>query len=100
MCIKLIDVLSSHTSLIKMRIDTDLITYMCSIILPKQVFDKTLGNTFQPKSQLQDTHSRMISMGIGDLEGTMGKPSMASHHYQMMEEEDNTQSQYRDQTEF
>ena len=43
MCIKLIDVLSSHTNLIKMRIDTDLITYMCSIILPKQIMDSTLG---------------------------------------------------------
>lgn len=46
MCIKLIDVLSSHTSLIKMRIDTDLITYMCSIILPKQIVDNTLQGKF------------------------------------------------------
>jgi len=35
MCIKLIDVLSAHTGLIKMRIDTDLITYISSILLPK-----------------------------------------------------------------
>lgn len=35
MCIKLIDVLSSHTSHIKIRIDTDLITYLSTIILPK-----------------------------------------------------------------
>jgi hypothetical protein len=39
MCVKLIDVLSSHTELIKVRIDTDLITYLCNIILPKQMVD-------------------------------------------------------------
>lgn len=42
MCIKLIDVLTSHTNLIKMRFDTDLITYLCSILLPKQMKE---GNT-------------------------------------------------------
>ena len=35
MCVKLIDVLSSHTSLIKMAIDPDVITYLCNIILPR-----------------------------------------------------------------
>ena len=35
MCIKLIDVLSSHTNLIKMRLDTELITYLCHVLLPK-----------------------------------------------------------------
>lgn len=39
MCIKLIDVLSSHTSLIKVRIELDLITYLCNIILPKQIVE-------------------------------------------------------------
>ena len=35
MCIKLIDVLSSHTNLIKIRIDTELMTFLCSSILPR-----------------------------------------------------------------
>lgn len=35
MCVKLIDVLSSHSQLIKMAIDPDVITYMCNIILPR-----------------------------------------------------------------
>jgi hypothetical protein len=35
MCVKLIDVLSAHTSLIKMRIDTELVPYLSSIIYPK-----------------------------------------------------------------
>lgn len=35
MCIKLIDVLSSQTQLIQMRIDTDLITYLSHVILPE-----------------------------------------------------------------
>ena len=39
MCVKLIDVLSSHTSLIKMAIDPDVITYLCNIILPRQMMD-------------------------------------------------------------
>ena len=46
MCIKLIDVLSSQSSLIKIRIDTDLITYMCNIILPKQMIE---GNSYSSK---------------------------------------------------
>jgi hypothetical protein len=39
MCVKLIDVLCSrHTSLIKMlRIDTDLITYLGEILIPKNL---------------------------------------------------------------
>lgn len=39
MCLKLIDVLSSHTSLIKIAIDPDVITYLSNIILPKQMVD-------------------------------------------------------------
>ena len=35
MCIKLIDVLSSQTQMIQMRIDTDLITYLSHVILPE-----------------------------------------------------------------
>jgi len=35
MCVKLIDVLSSHTTLVKMAIDPDVITYLSSIILPQ-----------------------------------------------------------------
>ena len=35
MCIKLIDVLSSQTQLIQMRIDTDLVTYLSHVILPE-----------------------------------------------------------------
>jgi hypothetical protein len=40
MCIKLIDVLSSHTSLIQMRIDTDLITYLSHVLLPANMIAK------------------------------------------------------------
>lgn len=35
MCVKLIDVLSSHSQMIKVAIDPDVITYLCSVILPK-----------------------------------------------------------------
>jgi hypothetical protein len=35
MCIKIIDMLSTQTSLIQMRIDTDLITYLSHVILPE-----------------------------------------------------------------
>ena len=41
MCIKLIDVLSSHTSLIQMRIDTDLITYLSHVLLPSNMIRTT-----------------------------------------------------------
>jgi hypothetical protein len=37
MCIKIIDMLSTQTSLIHMRIDTDLITYLSHVILPEQL---------------------------------------------------------------
>lgn len=37
MCIKLIDLISSHTKLIHMRIDTDLVTYLSHVILPEQL---------------------------------------------------------------
>ncbi len=37
MCVKLIDVLSSHTTLVKMAVDPDVITYLSSIILPYQM---------------------------------------------------------------
>ena len=37
MCIKLIDVLSLHTQLIQMRIDTDLVTYLSHVLLPEQL---------------------------------------------------------------
>lgn len=40
MCIKLIDVLSSHSSLIQMRIDTDLITYLSHVLLPVNMVQK------------------------------------------------------------
>lgn len=40
MCIKLIDVLSSHSSLIRMRIDTDLITYLSHVLLPINMVTK------------------------------------------------------------
>lgn len=39
MCVKLIDVLSSHTNLIKIAIDPDVINYLCHIILPKSMMD-------------------------------------------------------------
>jgi hypothetical protein len=45
MCLKLIDVLSSHTSLIKMAVDPDVITYLCSVILPWQILEKGAGIT-------------------------------------------------------
>ena len=35
MCIKLIDLISSHTQLIHMRIDMDLVTYLSHVILPE-----------------------------------------------------------------
>lgn len=44
MCVKLIDVLSSHTSLIKVAIDPDVITQLCSVILPKQLMDAALSS--------------------------------------------------------
>ena len=43
MCIKLIDVLSSQTQLIQMRIDTDLITYLSHVILPEQIVKQHLN---------------------------------------------------------
>ena len=51
MCIKLIDVLTSHTSLIKIAIDPDVITYLCNIILPKQMMD-TAASTMRRKNQI------------------------------------------------
>jgi hypothetical protein len=43
MCVKIIDVLSSHTSLIKMAVDPDVITYLGSIILPWQILEGKKG---------------------------------------------------------
>jgi hypothetical protein len=37
MCVKLIDVLSSHPQLIKIAVDPDVLTYLCSVILPRQM---------------------------------------------------------------
>ena len=87
MCIKLIDVLSSHTALIKMRIDTDLITYMCSIILPKQIVEVM---SFQQKNQAftnLSTHSRLL---LTDQEGGGGgaTPLTAANQYEMIEQEE------------
>jgi hypothetical protein len=39
MCVKLLDVLTAHASLIKVAFDPDVITYLCNIILPKQMMD-------------------------------------------------------------
>lgn len=39
MCVKLIDVLTSHTSLIKVAIDPDVITYLCNVVLPRQMIE-------------------------------------------------------------
>jgi len=41
--VKLIDVLSSHTSLIKIAIDPDVITYLSSIILPRQMMEEAVS---------------------------------------------------------
>lgn len=43
MCVKLIDVLSSHTKLVNLAIDPDVITYLSSIILPYQMMMENAG---------------------------------------------------------
>lgn len=49
MCVKLIDVLSSHTTLVKMAVDPDVITYLSSIILPYQMM---MENASRKNSQI------------------------------------------------
>lgn len=67
MCVKLIDVLSSHTSLIKMAIDPDVITYLCNFILPRSMMDMAL---LREKSQIfkniSGSNDRML-VGVGDV---------------------------------
>lgn len=61
MCVKLIDVLSSHTSLIKMAIDPDVITYLCNIILPRQMMDvASISQKNQMFKSNIDTNQKMI----------------------------------------
>ena len=58
MCLKLIDVLSLHTSLIKMSIGPDVITYLCSIILPQSVIDQ--ASRFNHHQGVESQHQMMI----------------------------------------
>lgn len=56
MCVKLLDVLTAHASLIKVAFDPDVITYLCSVILPRQMMDTaaTLHRKNQLFSKLED----------------------------------------------
>lgn len=66
MCIKLIDVLSSHTQLIQMRIDTDLITYLSHVILPEQIVALHHGKKLEFAHHKMDL-TRNENMNGGEL---------------------------------
>jgi hypothetical protein len=66
MCVKLIDVLSSHTSLIKMAIDPDVITYLCNIVLPRSMMESAY---IREKSQI------FKNIAVGNERMLMGSTS-------------------------
>jgi hypothetical protein len=53
LCIKLIDALSSHSNLVQMRIDTDLITYLSHVLLPATLLNKTTLPALQQSKHFQ-----------------------------------------------
>ena len=81
MCVKLIDVLSSHTTHIKMAIDPDVITYLCNIVLPRSMMETAF---IREKSQIfKGTNDRLM---IGAASG-MEQPNTLNQ-YEMMDDEE------------
>ena len=66
MCVKLIDVLSSHTTHIKMAIDPDVITYLCNIVLPRSMMETAF---IREKSQIfKGTNDRLMIGAASGME--------------------------------
>ena len=60
MCVKLIDVLSSHQSMIKISVDPDVITYLSSVIVPKPMMEAA-AVSLKRKNQIFNNLVVMVS---------------------------------------
>ena len=90
MCVKLIDVLSSHSTFISIAIDPDVITYLCSIILPRQMMSAALS--LNKKNQI---FNNMVTEDQVQASANFAQHTEQSHvfnipaggsHYEMMDD--------------
>ena len=72
MCVKLIDVLSSHTTLVKMAIDPDVITYLSSIMLPHQMMMESANRN--KNNQMFNNLVVVEDSLVADKSGIISKP--------------------------